>query len=119
MKFSPALPISAGLLDTATWSTDHSAMELQQCFLIAQLLILVHVSASGINIDVANRFIHMSLIMIIAHYWKIVQKLGINHFYTTPYVIRKLMSCDKGTPTSYDLSSLRVIASGKLCSYTR
>ena len=53
----------------------------------------------------------------IAHYWKIIEKLSINHFYTTPNVIRKLMSHDKGAPNSashdHDLSSLRVIASGK------
>ena len=49
----------------------------------------------------------------IARYWELVEKLKVNHFYTTPSMIRKLMSLDKDIPSSYDLSSLRVIASGK------
>lgn len=49
----------------------------------------------------------------VARYWEVVERLKINHFYTTPSMIRKLMSLDKDIPNSFDLSSLRVIASGK------
>ena len=47
-----------------------------------------------------------------ARFWEVVEKLKINHFYTTPSVIQKLMSLDKDIPSSLDLSSLRIIASG-------
>ena len=36
----------------------------------------------------------------------------LNHFYTTPSMIQKLMSLDDEIPTSFDLSSLRIIGSG-------
>ena len=51
--------------------------------------------------------------LIIARYWELITKLGINHFYTTPSVIQKLMSQDKELQTLCDLPSLRIIASGR------
>ena len=55
----------------------------------------------------------MHNIIILARYWELVTELGINHFYTTPSVIRKLMSNDKEVQSLYNLSSLRIIASGR------
>ena len=50
----------------------------------------------------------------LARYWELITDLGINHFYTTPSVIRKLMSHDKELQSAYDLSSLHIIASGRV-----
>lgn len=52
--------------------------------------------------------------MFTGRYWEMVQRLKVNHFYTTPSAIRKLMKADRDCTNGYDLSSLRTIASGYL-----
>ena len=44
-------------------------------------------------------------------YWRIVEKYGVNIFYTAPTVIRMLMRWGEQWPASRDLSSLRLLAS--------
>ena len=44
-------------------------------------------------------------------YWRIVEKYGVNIFYTAPTVIRMLMRWGEQWPASHDLSSLRLLAS--------
>ena len=81
-------------------------MVLQQCFMTVQLCIQVQVCK--------NQEKYPELILYnIGRYWEVVERLKINHFYTTPSVIQKLMSLDKDIPNSFDLTSLRVIASGE------
>ena len=47
-------------------------------------------------------------------YWEMIQRIGVNHLYTIPSVIRELMvnSNEAFHPNSFDLSSLRIIGSG-------
>ena len=51
-------------------------------------------------------------------YWEMVQRLKVNHFYTSPSAIRKLMKADRNYADNYDLSSLKTIASGNVMYYT-
>ncbi len=44
-------------------------------------------------------------------WWKLVQKYGVNIFYSTPTAIRALMRFGEEYPAHYDLSSLRVLGS--------
>jgi acetyl-CoA synthetase len=44
-------------------------------------------------------------------WWSIVQKYGVNIFYSTPTAIRALMRFGEEWPAKYDLSSLRVLGS--------
>ena len=44
-------------------------------------------------------------------YWRIVEKYGVNIFYTAPTVIRMLMRWGEQWPASHDLSTLRLLAS--------
>jgi acetyl-CoA synthetase len=46
-------------------------------------------------------------------YWEMVERLKVNHFYTTPSAIRKLMKSKDCSVDSYDLSSLKTIGSGE------
>ena len=48
-------------------------------------------------------------------YWEMIQRIGINHFYIIPSVVRELMVNRNQAfhPDSFDLSSLRIIGSGK------
>lgn len=57
--------------------------------------------------------IQISLIHKLARYWELITELNINHFYTTPSVIQKLMSQLKEDQSAHDLPSLRIIASGR------
>ena len=41
-----------------------------------------------------------------------VERLKVNHFYTSPAAIRKMMKADQNCVGEYDTSSLRTIASG-------
>ena len=50
-------------------------------------------------------------------YWEMVERLKVNHFYTTPSAIKKLMKDTPQCMKSYDLSSLKTIACGKVSSY--
>ena len=106
-----ALLTLAGLLDTAMWSMDLSVMGRQLCSLIVLLYIQVHVSKPNLILRIAT---YLTYYNTIGRYWEVVEKLKINHFYTTPSVIQKLRSLDKDIPDSFDLSSLRVIASGNI-----
>ncbi len=42
-------------------------------------------------------------------FWQIVEKHGVNQFYTAPTAIRALMKAGEEWPAKYDLSSLRVL----------
>ncbi len=42
-------------------------------------------------------------------FWAVVEKLGINQFYTAPTAIRALMKSGEEWPAKYDLSSLRIL----------
>jgi acetyl-CoA synthetase len=42
-------------------------------------------------------------------FWEIVEKHGVNQFYTAPTAIRALMKSGEEWPAKYDLSSLRVL----------
>jgi len=42
-------------------------------------------------------------------FWQIIEKHGVNQFYTAPTAIRALMKAGESWPAKYDLSSLRVI----------
>ena len=42
-------------------------------------------------------------------FWEIVDKHGVNQFYTAPTAIRALMKAGDEWPAKYDLSSLRVL----------
>jgi acetyl-CoA synthetase len=42
-------------------------------------------------------------------FWEIVEKHGVNQFYTAPTAIRALMKSGESWPAKYDLSSLRVL----------
>ncbi|MDP2234171.1 MAG: AMP-binding protein, partial [Actinomycetota bacterium] len=42
-------------------------------------------------------------------FWQIIEKHGVNQFYTAPTAIRALMKAGEEWPAKYDLSSLRVI----------
>ncbi|MCL4078921.1 acetate--CoA ligase [Coriobacteriia bacterium Es71-Z0120] len=42
-------------------------------------------------------------------FWEIVEKHGVNQFYTAPTAIRALMKAGEEWPAKYDLSSLRVL----------
>ncbi len=44
-------------------------------------------------------------------WWKLVEKYGVNIFYSTPTAIRALMRFGEEYPAKYDLSSLRVLGS--------
>jgi len=44
-------------------------------------------------------------------FWQIIEKHGVNQFYTAPTAIRSLMRFGEEFPAKYDLSSLRVIGS--------
>ncbi len=44
-------------------------------------------------------------------WWKVVEKYGVNIFYSTPTAIRALMRFGDEFPAKYDLSSLRVLGS--------
>lgn len=44
-------------------------------------------------------------------FWKIVDKLQVNQFYTAPTAIRALMAAGDEWPEAYDLSSLKVLGS--------
>ena len=96
-------------------------MVLQQCFMTVQHCTQVQVCINYIGPGYKfyfNSYIHgiQSIIIIlynIGRFWEVVERLKINHFYTTPSVIQKLMSLDKDIPSSFNLSSLRVIASGE------
>jgi len=44
-------------------------------------------------------------------YWQIVEKYGVNIFYTAPTVVRMLMRWGEQWPASHDLSSIRLLAS--------
>ena len=46
-------------------------------------------------------------------YWDMVQRHKITQFYTAPTAIRLLMRYDDGVPQKYDLSSLKILGSGK------
>ena len=43
--------------------------------------------------------------------WEIIQKYGVNLFYTAPTAIRSFMRWGEGWPAKYDLSSLRLLGS--------
>ena len=55
--------------------------------------------------------------MLTGRYWEMVQRLKVNHFYTSPSAIRKLMKADHNYADNYDLSSLKTIASGNVMYY--
>ena len=44
-------------------------------------------------------------------WWKLIEKYGVNIFYSTPTAIRALMRFGEEIPAKYDLSSLRVLGS--------
>lgn len=44
-------------------------------------------------------------------FWQIIEKHGVNQFYTAPTAIRSLMRSGEEWPAKYDLSSLRIIGS--------
>jgi len=44
-------------------------------------------------------------------FWEIVEKFGVNIFYTAPTAIRALMRCGEGPVREHDLTSLRVLGS--------
>ena len=48
----------------------------------------------------------------LGRYWEMVERLKVNHFYTSPAAIRKMMKADENYVGEYDVSSLRTIASG-------
>lgn len=52
--------------------------------------------------------------MLAGRYWEMVERLKVNHFYTSPSAIRKLMKADRNYADNYDLSSLKTIASGNV-----
>ena len=55
----------------------------------------------------------MSILLIqLGRYWEMVERLKINHFYTSPAAIRKLMKENLNCVQGYDVSSLKTIASG-------
>ena len=63
------------------------------------------------------RYPDLLLFMYVGRYWEMVERLKINHFYTSPAAIRKLMKENRDCVGSYDVSSLRTIASGDfICS---
>ena len=46
-------------------------------------------------------------------YWEMVQRLKVNHFYTSPSAIRKLMKASDTFVEDYELSTLKTIGSGE------
>ena len=41
-----------------------------------------------------------------------IERLGVNQFYTIPSVLRALMAKDQDVPKQFNLQSLRIIGSG-------
>ena len=90
-------------------------MVLQQYFLITlpHTPVSVSIARSANLVECKDDVVIYHLfVILIDRYWEIITELDVNHFYTTPSVIRKLMSNDKEAQSSYSLSSLRIIASG-------
>ena len=71
----------------------------------------INLIALWYSVCVVRSFI--SLAIVPARCWELITELSINHFYTTPSVIRKLMSNEKEVRSEHSLSSLRIIASGR------
>lgn len=56
-----------------------------------------------------------SFLPVVGRYWETVERLRINQFYGSPTAYRLLMRYSNNHIKKYDLSSLRVVGSGKIC----
>ena len=101
-------------------------METPHCYLRAQLptLMKVYTHLPVQIYTTCTVAIHNSISTPpIGRYWKTVEKLKLTHFYTLPSVLKELRirankaGAGVGLVEKYDLSSLKVIATGQLHMY--